>query len=94
MSRSFHLQLVHADALPLATQKVCIAHHLNMRGCHKKFLLMQKPISRNWLAAGQRRANFHSPDGFYAPMNLNRFARWSIRYACGPVMSLSWSSHA
>ena len=34
--------------------------------------VLQKPISRSWLAAGQRFANYYSPDGFYGPMNLNR----------------------
>ena len=45
-------------------------HHIVPSVVH----VLQKPISRSWLAAGQRFANYYSPDGFYGPMNLNRSA--------------------
>lgn len=72
MWRSLQIRLVHTRL-----QCDCIAwrHPKYMEIatiCTEIVHVLQKPISRSWLAAGQRFANYYSPDGFYGPMNLNR----------------------
>jgi hypothetical protein len=41
--------------------------------CDVRMLLPQVPAARSWLVSGQRYNGF-SPQGFYGPMNLNRWA--------------------